>query len=331
MSTTAPSPEQAEARLDEGAPALDRLAATAQERILQALRASTRRGDAERRKVLQRLGSEVQLLRRLLARNPRALPDEAAGRLHEVLDAASVARPTLEEAWYAADSLRIALLDVGDDAYIGALLEQELVRNRGDQRLSWGRYLDSAELDGLYRAYRAGGLSDLERTQAVEGLAHLFEKRRDDGAHYRARVELKAQAFLRTAVVLGPLILVAAVATVAVSEVNPWAVALTAAAGGLGSTLAGAKELRGMLRINDLRSLSGWSVLQPLVGASAGLVMLLLLTSGILVLPGVNGPASAVAIALYGFLAGFSEPFFLGVVAKIAGTADPAESPPAKR
>ena len=288
-----------------------------------ALRASRRRGDAERRKVLQRLGSEVQLLRRLLARNQAALTHEAGERLGQVLREAAADDPTLEDAWYSADSLRLGLLDLADDAYLATLIEQEHVRGRGDRRLSWGRYLDSAHLDALYKAVRAGGLTDLERSSAVEALAFIFEKRRDDGAHYRARVTLKAQAFFRAAAILGPLLLAAGVTIVLVSDASAAAVVLTAVAGGLGGTLAGAKELRGMLRINDLRSLSGWSILQPLVGASAALVMLLVLESGILGLPGVNGPSSAVAIALYGFLAGFSEPFFLGVVAKIAGTADP--------
>jgi hypothetical protein len=54
-----------------------------------------------------------------------------------------------------------------------------------------------------------------------------------------------------------------------------------------------------------------------LVGAVAGLVILLVLESGAVALG--NGTSSSWASqALFAFAAGFSEPFFLGVVEKVA-------------
>lgn len=60
-------------------------------------------------------------------------------------------------------------------------------------------------------------------------------------------------------------------------------------------------------------------------------MLLLVLDSEILVLPGVRGGEGDLALGAYGFLAGFSEPFFLGVVNRIAGIGEQASSSPKGR
>ena len=66
--------------------------------------------------------------------------------------------------------------------------------------------------------------------------------------------------------------------------------------------------------------LSGWKVFfaQPVIGATAALVVFLVFSAGLLQLGNTQQPGPA-ALALVGFLAGFSEPFFLGVLDKVAG------------
>jgi hypothetical protein len=68
---------------------------------------------------------------------------------------------------------------------------------------------------------------------------------------------------------------------------------------------------------------------QPLIGATAGLFTLLALESHA-VSPGGGGQTPWAAYALLTFVAGFSEPFFLGLVQKIAVVPDkdPAVSAP---
>jgi hypothetical protein len=75
--------------------------------------------------------------------------------------------------------------------------------------------------------------------------------------------------------------------------------------------------------MNDLRGMRNWMFVQPWVGAAAALAILAVLASGIVKLPGAqSGLQSWAGLAAYGFVAGFSEPFFLGVVARIAGVHD---------
>lgn len=56
---------------------------------------------------------------------------------------------------------------------------------------------------------------------------------------------------------------------------------------------------------------------QPLIGATAGLVTLFVLETGAVEL-GAKQTASWAALALFTFVAGFSEPFFLGLVQRVA-------------
>jgi hypothetical protein len=95
-------------------------------------------------------------------------------------------------------------------------------------------------------------------------------------------------------------------------------IALAASAGALGATLSGTFRVRDrLIELDDLRSFWPAMRIQPLIGATAGLVTLFVLETG-----AVNVEASATAswgaVALFTFAAGFSEPFFLGLVERVA-------------
>lgn len=66
--------------------------------------------------------------------------------------------------------------------------------------------------------------------------------------------------------------------------------------------------------------ISGWIVflVQPIIGATAALVLFLIFYSGILQIGGVKEPGPEV-FGLIGFLAGFSEAYFIGTLEKITG------------
>lgn len=89
------------------------------------------------------------------------------------------------------------------------------------------------------------------------------------------------------------------------------------------STLTGALKLREVVTMHDLRSIKSWMFLQPLVGASAALLVLLLVNSSVIGLPRTRArPCPGPLSPPTGFIAGFSEPFFLGVVKQTARAAD---------
>jgi hypothetical protein len=97
-----------------------------------------------------------------------------------------------------------------------------------------------------------------------------------------------------------------------------------AVAGSLGSVVTGIFTLRGLSRVDDMRTVRTGLFVQPLVGASAGLFLFLLIATHVLTLPGTETGVPGWQVAgAYGFVAGFSEAFFLGIVGRVAGAASP--------
>jgi hypothetical protein len=103
---------------------------------------------------------------------------------------------------------------------------------------------------------------------------------------------------------------------------NIWSeVSLAVFAGAIGASLSATIKIRDRVRRTlELRALAPLVVIQPVIGATAGLFVLLILESGLLE---VN--SSGTNWATWGalsFLAGFSEPFFLNVVGRLADVAE---------
>ncbi len=80
-----------------------------------------------------------------------------------------------------------------------------------------------------------------------------------------------------------------------------------------------------LIELDDLRSFWPAMRVQPLIGATAGLVTLFVLETGAVEL-GARQTASWAALALFTFVAGFSEPFFLGLVQRVAVIPDKQQS-----
>ena len=99
--------------------------------------------------------------------------------------------------------------------------------------------------------------------------------------------------------------------------------ALAAVAGALGATLSGLFQVRDLLtRLSEVRAFRAVIYVQPLVGAAFGLFLAAALTAGIAGIELPSGEDGAAALAVFGFVAGFSEPFALGIVQKVTGGTD---------
>jgi hypothetical protein len=109
---------------------------------------------------------------------------------------------------------------------------------------------------------------------------------------------------------------------------TPWSVAVAATTGALGSVVSGAYNLRKRVRLRELRVFLASLVAQLAVGSAFGLFLFLLLHTGLVELPAAHADVSTYAYGVYGFIAGFSEPFALGLIAKLAGQADVQEAKP---
>ena len=110
----------------------------------------------------------------------------------------------------------------------------------------------------------------------------------------------------------------------------PVGVALAVLAGLLGAALSGTIKARdALVRASDIEAFRDALPAQLLVGAAAALAFVLLLQSKLVTVagPGLGSWQSATAI---GFLAGFSEPYFLGTVRRVATLGESASGEEAK-
>ena len=119
--------------------------------------------------------------------------------------------------------------------------------------------------------------------------------------------------------ILVPLVCATGAAIAFADDTTAWQVVVAGLAGALGSVLSGFFKLRDKLsKLRELRSFDGAVLAQPLVGATAGLFAYALVRAGILHLPPPDSQPTTSSYVIYGFVMGFSEPFLLDVVGKVA-------------
>jgi hypothetical protein len=247
-------------------------------------------------------GEQAAVALELLDRDPSGLGADALGQLLETVDG--------------------LLVSAGDDIHLCALLETEYERDRlegGGPVPTWGTLYGGDRL-AASKAFAAGQPVSAEALEEARNrLATLLRARHSLYALGRARNAARAARLLRLAPVVTALVVVLIAVVDVVAEDVSWRRGLLVAlAGALGATVAGAYKLRDQLpRLSDLRLFWSAFALQPPLGAAAGVVVWIVLLSGLLGVADV-GPDWAVEAAV-AFAAGFSEPFLLRTVERIAG------------
>lgn len=243
-----------------------------------------------------------------------------------------------DAAWDVAEELKVTLLYLAPEEHLASLLEEEWAK-LGKPGERWTALFAKEELDALRKEHadaKGGAPPARWRETVVDRLATLYQQRMDSWRHDRAHDQLRANYFVAVTAVLGGVLGLTAVLTLwgggGPLEGPPNTLLLTAmATGALGSVLSGIYKLRDeMMGIRQLRSY--WSVLtaQPFVGATAATLLFAVLTSGLIQVAGIKPEALTWQHhAVFGFLAGFSEPFFLGVVRRVAGLGDGDKKAPA--
>lgn len=169
-----------------------------------------------------------------------------------------------------------------------------------------------------YRAWLVQSHSDRQRVMAYDGV----------------RAEIRGAYLTKAGVVLAVLVAATWAAASLLSSLDT-TIALCALAGGIGGAVHGARGLRDSQKLRDTKAYQTWWWVQPFVGASAGLLIVALFTSGVLVLPGTgsaDATARTAALIVYAFLAGFSEPWLLGILDRIGADDKAADDvpPPAR-
>ena len=263
-------------------------------------------------------------------RNLLALDDERAPlrtadvreRLRDLLHR-DVDRLSIDSAWELANELKRELVVLGDVSYVWAQLEYEAERDKKPNKWHrWSDHYSPAKLRALIAARSNGTVDEAVHLDAVRSLRKLYEVRAEEGLERRTRAAQKC----RYLTALIPVLLASLVAlSASINEVaggGIWKeIALAASAGALGATLSGIFRVRDRLvELDDLRSFGPAMRIQPLIGATAGLITLSVLQSGAVELGGATTPWAA--LALFTFAAGFSEAFFLGLVERVAVVPD---------
>jgi hypothetical protein len=316
---------------------------------LMVLRAGSTRQEVERRSVLGELLDHLATMARLLsADHPvgRDLEHRIRGyleRLRHLLPTDAKGSLDRETARELPSEARCMLLEVAASTerldYLHARLQEEQRREQlGAAALRWSDLLDPDELSSLEGALTrpdissAGPESDPTARRAVELLTTLSQARnraeREQRAHDRvrdARLEWVTRWLLLLLVPAAALLVLAFALDNDGRQID-WLedairIALVLLIGGLGSALSGTRRLLGapLLR-GELDRFQAAFRAQVLVGGTLGLVALLLYEVGSLPsFQEANGFPDVAPVVIYAFLAGFSEPFVLGVVQGLIG------------
>jgi hypothetical protein len=159
----------------------------------------------------------------------------------------------------------------------------------------------------VYKAQREQRLTRARLEQLVEARFSLYRP-------LRARRGLRL-IYLRG--VIGPIVIVTGVlfglAIALDDDVTTRAVLLAAAAGAAGASLSGLLKFRDEMKLgSQVRDFWPFYLAQVLVGSVFGLLILLVAAAG-----WINIDEEGAAIGAVSFAAGFSEPFAVGVVAKL--------------
>lgn len=298
-------------------------------RGLAGLAAFERSRDKERRK----LRSHVVILRARAGRLWRAGTDAdpaAHRRVGELLQRTDWDKEDdLAAAHDHADELEELIPHIADMHYLRTVLAYELTRTDAAIRLA--TLLPETELSVLRRLSGSGpppdgrgepdNAGDDDKLRMAECLSLLAKERGDRLRHDRLILQLRP-AYLRFFAALMLVLLAAIFIAISrgvhanMSRADTWAqVLLVLSAGALGSILAAASRLRAALDIDSFRAAVGLTVVQPLVGATFGIISWLILSAGVVkVGAGSTAWATQAAVA---FASGFSEPFALGILRRL--------------
>jgi hypothetical protein len=241
------------------------------------------------------------------------------------------------------DQLDLTLIKNGDERILNMELQYEYHRAPGTD-LNWSDLFGDERIEppaGINQSSRTDGTAAVLGTKVGEGAIQeekihadsKFEslaRSRLEPLHwgrnyrrYRTRQRIRSRLLWWTTGALLPLVLmlIILIANRPNDRTTPW---LAATAGAIGATISGAYQLRdAMVRGNEFRAFRPAVLLQPLLGAAAALFVLLILESGVITLAGPKGWAQAGTVA---FVAGFSEPFFLGLIRKVTSLDEPSRS-----
>lgn len=249
-----------------------------------------------------------------------SIADDALKRTGEVLQLLSGANNAENSLWDVADALKELLIEVAPTKHIfGALVEE---RGRAlDRPHSWHKYFTSEELGQLIADF-GGDPEILKRKQATRRLVALYKMRNSEGRHDRAREGMRWRYLFS---VSGLLLLATAGGLLLIKmsgfEFSMIQMGVVAVAGAVGAIVSGTIRLRDLALMVELKG--AWRTLFPqmTLGATLALIVVLILKTGVIKIADLDFQSNDVDVAalfVIGLVGGWSEPFALGILEKVA-------------
>jgi hypothetical protein len=243
-----------------------------------------------------------------------------------------------DSAWELADSFELELVRLGDDAYLYVLLK-DLSKPDSNSANGWIKHLPDNYLRTLQNSYQNGKFSGDSRRQVKRSVQYLYRTRNAEFRRDRAKIRLRGSYLFRMVFILT--LLLGLLSYFYISAEGPprpskeiSLVFLALFSGAAGSVLSRAIKIAKQPLHADtgneigepplgIRALtSDWKVFlaQPIIGATAALILFFIVQEGLLTgILAASQQWDPAGYAVVCFLAGFSEPFFIGVLDTVTG------------
>ena len=247
----------------------------------------------------------------------------------------------LEQAFDVEADLRAILPGLLGDDYTCMCLQREQQRltsprDEDDRDRRWTDLFPETKLTKLLEKYESADKEPRVREEAIGRLVELYRQQHHDLRRSRAHAAQIGLYLKWLTPLLIVLLLVVATLLGSVEALDrptrtwaePVAFGVAMLAGAIGGVLGlmfRFRDTRG--RIRDLLADRDVRWVQPLIGAAMALAIVLVMKSGLITIAGLTAGGGGLApLAALGFVAGFSEPFFFGVMDRFARAASPGPS-----
>jgi hypothetical protein len=199
--------------------------------------------------------------------------------------------------WALADRLQREVLRIANDPTLHALLAAETIKDRPRPSVSavpWDSMYPIDSLEEFLNALHGPEVPKDQRAHAKACLESLYLRRSEVANRDRAEQQTRSAYLARWTAILCPLVILLGLSVnqAMASVWHTWVVLVGAVAGALGSTLKGLLHVRQLSRLAELRSFRALLLTQPVIGAGAALIVLLLLESHVVVLPGTTSTSA---------------------------------------
>ncbi len=236
---------------------------------------------------------------------------------------------TENDAWLIADTLNAFLPTIACDEYLYRCLCMEKCRDK-EKMLHWSDCFEEDDLKNFISDYNSEDRcfkTQAFKNQALITIKTLYKERNSISLHERTKAGVRGRYLLYLSPLLFVFVMLLAHAKLFVPDTvlpSPGKMYLVLAGGALGSMISRTIKLRELEKISELKAIWNAFAAQTLTGAALAVMVIIIIKTGLITIGTISSDSQGDDLSVLitvGFLAGFSEPFALGVLEKIAGVA----------